>query len=219
MSPAMLNIGPGKTQNYNNLAQLSGLLNGTDSSSLLNGGSSAANNVDSVSLTYNKIGDQIISDMAAVTAETIKQYPELDNDYVIVIVDDGNNREARVYSRKDILDNFEGTEAEKAALEKGLATNPLLVYNNAAGLPETKDSKAYKQLESNINDFLSKNKKTMDVLDKAGYDPLASLLGNSTIKKIIANCALPLEVDKKDENSKTVSGEDENQTGTDSEDE
>ena len=62
--------------------------------------------------------------MASVTAATIKEFPELDDDYVIVLVDDGQTREARVYSRKDILDNFEGTEAEKAALEKQLKENP-----------------------------------------------------------------------------------------------
>lgn len=198
MSPAMLGIGgrADKTQNYNNLSQLSALLSENGSTSSLLGSTS-----DSVSLTYNKIGNQVVSDMAAVTANTIKQYPELDNDYVIVIVDDGANREARVYSRKDILENFEGTEKEKAALEKELATNPLLVYSNANGLPETKNSAAYKQLATNINNFLNTNKKTMNVLDKAGYDPLANFMGNSSMKKIIVNCALPIEIDYKEDDS------------------
>lgn len=206
MSPAMLGIGGGadKTQNYSNLAQLSGLLSDNNSSSLLNGlGSNKT--TDTVSLTYSNIGNKIISDMASVTASTIKEFPELDDDYVIVLIDDGQSREARVYSRKDILDNFEGTEAEKAALEKQLKENPLMVYNNASGLPETKNSKAYNTLQARLNEFLSTNKKTLDVLDKAGYDPLANLLGNSTMKKIIANCALPVEVNKtdKDEDSNT----------------
>jgi len=202
----MLGIGgkSDKTQNYNNLAQLSALLNGGDSTSNLLGSNSSNSTTDSVSLTYNKIGSKIVSDMAVVTANTIKQYPELDNDYVIVIVDDGTNREARVYSRKDMLENFEGTEEEKAVLEKELAANPLLVYNNANGLPETKNSTAYKQLAADINSFLNTNKKTMDVLDKAGYDPLANLLGNSTMKKIIANCALPVEVNKKEDEEKST---------------
>lgn len=209
MSPAMLGVGSGadKAQNYNNLAQLSGLLSENNSSGLLNGlGSNKT--TDTVSLTYNNIGNKIVSDMASVTAATIKEFPELDDDYVIVLVDDGQTREARVYSRKDILDNFEGTEAEKAALEKQLKENPLMVYNNASGLPETKNSQAYKTLQARLNEFLSTNKKTLDVLDKAGYDPLTNMLGNSTMKKIIANCALPVEVDKKDEDTNKESNED-----------
>ena len=216
MSPALLNVGSGagKAQNYNNLAQLSGLLGDSNSSSLLNGSNSAT---DSVSLTYNNIGNKMVSDMASITANTIKQYPELDNDYVIVIIDDGQSREARVYSRKEILENFEGTDEEKAALEKQLNDNPLLVYNNTSGLPETKNSQAYKQLAANLNDFLSTNKKTLDVLDKAGYDPLAHLLGNSTMKKIIANCALPVKVDNDNEAKETA--EDGDNSSSDSDDE
>lgn len=196
MSPAMLNVGTGKTQNYDNLSALSNNLWGTNSSvdSLL--GQSSSSSTDTVSLTYKNIGDKMISDLAGVTAGVIKQYPELDGDYVIALVDDGQTREARVYSRKEILENFEGTAEEKAALEKELIANPLMVFNNASGLPPTADTAAAKQLASEINNFLSTNKKTFDVLDKAGFDPLANLLGSSTIKKIIANCALPVETDK-----------------------
>ncbi|MDL2260038.1 hypothetical protein LJB99_04120 [Deltaproteobacteria bacterium OttesenSCG-928-K17] len=219
MSPAMLNIGSGKSQNYENLSALSNSLWGGDSgaNSLL--GSSGTSNTDSVSLTYKNIGDKMISDMAGVTAGVIKQYPELDDDYVIAIIDDGQSREARVYSRKEILENFEGTDEEKAALEKELAANPLMVFNNGSGLPPTGQSAAAKQLAGELNAFLSTNKKTFDVLDKAGFDPLANLLGSSTIKKILANCALPIEVDKKDDEKESAEGKDKNTAIDDSADE
>ena len=181
MSPAMLGVGVGKAQNYNNLAELSGLWNSTDSS--------LAGATDTVSLTYKSVGQKIVTDMAAVTAKVINEYPELDNDYVIAVIDTEAGQEARVYRRSDILANFEGTDAEKQSLANELAKNPLLVFSTANGLPETSLTAASKKLASELNSFLNSSTKTLDLLDQAGYDPLADMLGSSTMKKILANCA------------------------------
>ncbi|MDR1044013.1 MAG: hypothetical protein LBP33_02705 [Candidatus Adiutrix sp.] len=195
-SPAMLSVGVGQTQNYNNLADLSSSLF-SDSSS--DGGSlfSTSSAGDTVSLTYKSIGDKIVSDLAGLTAGTIREYPELDGEYVIAIVDDGLSREARVYRRSDILDNFEGSEEEKAALKKELDSNPLMVFSNAGALPETSPDAASQQLAKNVNEFLKINSKTMNTLTKAGYDPLADMPGSDTLKKYLANFArAPLTEDE-----------------------
>ena len=195
MSPAMLSVGVGKTQNYNNLSDLTSSLfsDSSSSSNSLLGNSSAT---DTVSLTYKNIGDKIVNDLASVTASTIKENPELDNDYVIAIIDDGNNREARVYSRSEILANFEGTNKEKEALDKQLATNPLMVFSSAGGLPETSSDAACQKLADNLNSVLKTANKTLNTLASAGYDPLAEMAGNSTMKKILANCAGADSTDK-----------------------
>jgi hypothetical protein len=201
MSPAFLSIGPGKTQNYSNLADMTSLLDATGNGGALSdlsgltGAGSGTGSTDTVSLTYKNIGDKIVGDLAAVTAGAIKDNPSLDGDYVIALIDDGSgSREARVYSRKTILENFEGTAEEKEALKKQLEANPLMVFNNASGLPPTADDSASQNLAKSINTFLKTTDKTLNTLDKAGYDPLANLLGNSTMKKILANCANPFIV-------------------------
>ena len=194
MSPALLSVGVGKTQNYNNLSDLSSLWDSTagnnSSSNLSNlSGNSTA---DKVSLTYKNIGDKVVTDMAAVTANTIKEYPSLDKDYVIAIVEDGTSREARVYSRKTILENYAGTDVEKAALEKQLTENPLMVFSNGNGLPPSATDAGSQKLAENLNSFLKTNNKTLNTLDKAGYDPLADMLSNTTLKKVLANYANPI---------------------------
>lgn len=193
MSPAMLNVGAGKTQNYSNLAELSGLWGDSNSSSSSTSGLNGYGATDSVSLTYKKIGDKMINDMAGITADVIKQYPELDGDYVIAIIDDGKTREARVYSRSEILDNFEGTKEEKEKLKAQLDKDPLMVFNSASGLPDSAKDAGSQQLAKKINEFLNTNSKSLDVLDKAGYDPLADMLGSTTMKKILANYAQAVE--------------------------
>lgn len=190
MSPAMLNVGVGKTQNYSNLSELSSLWGDSSSSSTSSLGNYGS---DSVSLTYKNIGDKMVNDMASVTAGVINQYPELDGDYVIAIVDDGNTREARVYRRSEILENFEGTDAEKEQLKAQLDENPLMVFNSASGLPDSAEDAGSQQLAKKLNEFLTTNAKSLDVLDKAGYDPLADMLGSSSMKKILAYYARTIE--------------------------
>lgn len=207
MAPALLSIGVGgRGANYDGLGALTNSLFGTGSNSsvdnyldsFLNGGSTSSSGEDKVSLTYKNIGDKIVSDMATLTADTIKEYPELDKDYVIAIIDDGVTREARVYSRAEILANFEGTDEERKSLEKELAANPLMVFNNDNGLPESSDRKGAQALAKNLNDFLSKNNKSLNTVSKAGYDPFADMLGDSTMKKILASYAGPQEIDEDD---------------------
>jgi hypothetical protein len=196
MSPAMLNVGAGKTQNYTSLSELSSRW-GDDSSSSTDGlGNYGA---DSVSLTYKNIGNKMVNDMASVTAGVITQYPDLDGDYVIAIVDDGSTREARVYRRSEILDNFKGTDEEKKKLKAQLDENPLMVFNSASGLPDSAEDAGSQQLAKKINEFLTTNAKSLNVLDKAGYDPLANMLGSSSMKKILAYYAQTL----KEESSST----------------
>ena len=192
MTPALLSIGAGKTQNYSNLSELSQLWNnGAGTSGSNNSDVFGGSTTDKVSLTYKSIGDKVVTDMASVTANTIREYPGLDDDYVIAIIDDGTTREARVYSRKTILDNYAGTDAEKEALKKQLAQNPLMVFSNGNGLPASATDAGSKKLAENLNAFLKSTGKTLDTLDKAGYDPLADMLSNTTMKKILANCANP----------------------------
>lgn len=208
MSPAMLNVGAGKTQNYSNLAELSsGLWGDTSSSSTSGLGSSGA--TDTVSLTYKNIGDKMVNDMASVTAGVIKQYPNLDGDYVIAIVDDGQTREARVYRRSEILDNFEGSEAEKAQLKAQLDKNPLMVFSSASGLPDSAEDAGCQQLVKKLNEFLTTNAKTLNVLDKAGFDPLADMLGSSSMKKILANFARSVEEEAAKPENKTPAADEE----------
>ncbi len=190
MAPAMLGVGVGKAQNYANLSELMNTLGGDSSST--------ASASDTVNLTYKNIGQKVVSDLAGVAAQTIKEFPDLDKDYVIAIVDDGSTREARVYRRSDILDNFTGTDEEKASLQKQLDENPLMVFSSANGLPETTADASSQALAQNINAFLKANAKTLDVLDKAGFDPLADLAGSGSLKKILANFAQPLMADDDD---------------------
>lgn len=210
MSPAMLSIGGGsRGAGYDGLAALTSSLFGTSNTngttgtgnplldSLLNGsGSSSSSANDKVSVSYKKVGDQIVNDMAALTAETIKKYPELDKDYVIAIIDDGSGREARVYSRAEILANFEGSEKEKKALEQELTKNPLMVFENGNGLPESSAGQGAQALSDKLNTFLTKYNDTLNSVSKAGYDPLANMLANSSMKKNLVNYAGPQEIDE-----------------------
>jgi hypothetical protein len=217
MAPAMLNIGGGsKANNYDALAAINSQLFGTGgatANSVLNnllggtggqasGGTSQAG--DKVSLNYQSIGNAMVGDMAEITAETIKEFPELDNDYIIAVIDKNGSREARVYSRAEILANFDGTDSEKKALEKEMAANPLMVFNNSSGLPETGDNEAAQALSDNLNAFFQINDKNFNTLVNAGYDPLADMLGSSSMKKILANFVGPKEPDE-DETSREAS--------------
>ena len=215
MSPAMLSVGAGKTQNYNNLSELSSSLWGTNSTNNSSNSSSLNSATDTVSLAYKNVGSKMVTDMAAVTADAIKQFPDLDKDYVIAIIDDGTTREARVYRRSEILENYGGTDEEKAALLKQLEANPLMVFNNANGLPPSSSDKASQYLSTELNSFLKTNSKTFDSLDKAGYDPLADFLSNSTMKKILASCANPVFDSVKDKETEETKKEEDSSSPSD----
>jgi hypothetical protein len=161
--PALLSVG--KSQNYQSLADYLA----TQESSSTSVASSQS--VDQVSLALDKVAAKLFNEVAALTADTIKENPEFQNDYVLAIIDDGQTREARVYSRAEILASFEGTEEEKASLAKSLAENPLLTYSSAANLPPSSESQAAQTLTEKVNGFLNTNSKLLDTLEKYGYSP------------------------------------------------
>ncbi len=215
MAPALLGVGSkaaSQTQNYTNLTTMTTLLGSSQASNNLlsylsgetNSSSYASGSSDTVTLTYKTVGQNIVSDLASVTAETINSYPELDGDYVIALVDSAEGREARVYRRSEILENFKGSEEEKTALAQQLATDPLMVFANDKGLPPTASDSASQALASKINSFLNAKSNTLDLLDSAGYDPLADMLGSSTLKKILAEYAFSLLNTEEDNSSETV---------------
>ncbi len=181
MTPIMFSVGTSKTQNYSNLAELFSDQSSESSNSLLSGIQS-----DTVSLTYDSIGQQIITDMAEITASAIKEFPNLDDNYVVAVIDDGESREARVYLRSEILENFAGTEEEQAELNESLTDNSLVVFNNDTGLPATSEDIGAQSLAADLNTFLNTNSKTLGTLNNAGYDPFVDMLGDSIIKKILA---------------------------------
>ncbi len=52
---------------------------------------------------------------------------------------------------------------------------------------------AFGELASAVNSFLRNNSEELDKLDKAGYDPLADILGDSSMKKALANYVSTIE--------------------------
>jgi hypothetical protein len=155
----------GQTDSYQSLADYLGAESTTSASATV---------TDQVDLALDKVAQKIIEEIAALTAETIKENPEFQEDYVVAIIDDGQNREARVYSRAEILAAFEGTEEEKAKLAQSLDENPLLTYSSADNLPATSDNAAAQDLADKINGFLKTNGKLLNTLNSYGYNPFAT---------------------------------------------
>ncbi|MDR2142675.1 MAG: hypothetical protein LBR11_13000 [Deltaproteobacteria bacterium] len=164
--PALLGVD--RSRNYESLAEY---LTGQQSAATT---AASAQTLDQVDLALDKVSDKMLSEIAALTAEVIKDNPEFQSDYVLAIIEDGQNRQARVYSRAEILASFEGTEEEKAQLAQSLAENPLLTYSSAANLPQSSESPAALALAEKINSFLSSNEKLLNTLDKYGFNPFAA---------------------------------------------
>ncbi|MDR1084480.1 MAG: hypothetical protein LBP22_06365 [Deltaproteobacteria bacterium] len=158
--PALLGIERGRS--YESLADY-----------LAADGTSTANTqlTDQVDLSLGKISGKMLTELAAAAAEVIRDFPEFQDDYVLAVIEEGSSRQARVYSRAEILASFEGTEAERAELAKSLAQNPLLFYSSAKDLPESSDSEAAGLLSQKANSFLATNQKLLDTLSKYGYSP------------------------------------------------
>jgi hypothetical protein len=178
-APAMLQVGGGKTENYQNLASLTDSLWGN--SQLI--GSSGDKSRDMVLLAYQNIGRKVVSDMAALTAEAIKADPSLDNDYLIAVAETGNGREARVYRRSEILSAFDGLE--RTVLEAQMAADPLQVFANAKSLPPSSSDPACQKLASQLDKFLTLTAKTIGTLKTAGFDPLQEHQGSSAVLKAL----------------------------------
>jgi hypothetical protein len=137
--------------------------------------SSASVATDKVDLALDKVSSKMISELASLCAETIVDHPEFQDDYVLAIVDDGSgNREARVYSREEIVQNYE-TEEEKAAALEALKKEPLVVFSSSVGIPESSDSEAAKELQEKVTKFLTTNEELLNLLDTYGYNPFEQL--------------------------------------------
>jgi hypothetical protein len=162
--PSLLNLD--KTSNYESLAAY-----------LASGDTSAVTAItDKVDLAMDKVAGKIISELAEITADTIGDYPDLADDYVVAIIDGEGGREVRVYSRQEIVDASEGTEEEKQALAERLAQQPLVAFSSAEGLPASSQSEASQALADKIANFLNINSKLLDSLEKYGFNPFTALM-------------------------------------------
>lgn len=124
-----------------------------------------------INMAFDKIGQKVIEDMAGVTAEYLSDKPELAEDYVLVIIDDPKKegREVRAYHREDLVKDLEGEKKEKA-LER-LKENPLLYHTSTKDLPDVSDDADLKGLVSDVQKFLDRNEKLVNILTREGYMP------------------------------------------------
>jgi hypothetical protein len=182
-APAMLQVGGGKTENYQNLAALTEQFWGDSPWAGL--GSASDRSQDLVSLAYQDIGRKIVSDMAGLTAEAILAEPSLDNDYLIALIETESGREARVYRRSEILAGFEGSAEGKSILEAQMAVDPLQVFAGSQGLPPTSSDPACRNLAAQLDSFLKTNAKTIGTLKIAGFDPFLEHRGSSAVLKAL----------------------------------
>ncbi|MDR1166222.1 MAG: hypothetical protein LBO66_10250 [Deltaproteobacteria bacterium] len=165
--PALLRVGS-KEDNY---ASLANYLNNEESLSEVSSSQS-----DQVDLALDKVQNRVVSDLASLTAETILEYPEFQNDYLLAIIDgEGDKREARVYSRQEIVESSNGTDEEKKAMYEALAKEPLLAYSSSEGLPASSTGEAATKLADKVNAFLTTNEKLLDLLDTYGFNPFDKL--------------------------------------------
>jgi hypothetical protein len=165
--PALLSVGE-KQNNYESLA------NYLEADATLS--TSATQTTDTVTFALDKVSSKMITELATLTAETITEYPEFKDDYVLAIIDDGNgNREARVYSREEIAESQGATGEEKARILEALEKEPLVVFSSAEGLPESSSSEAAAKLSEKVAKFLTNNDELLDLLDSYGYNPFEKL--------------------------------------------
>jgi len=181
-APALLQVGGGRAENYQNLSALAESLWGDQWAGL---GSAGGRTEDMVSLAYQNIGQKIVSELAGLTAGAIKADPSLDNDYFIALIETDGGRETRVYRRSEILAAFEGTEEEKKALEAQLAAHSLQVFSSASGLPPTSGDQTCRDLAAQMDKFLKLNSKTINSLKKAGSSPFQNLQASDAAKKLL----------------------------------
>jgi hypothetical protein len=166
--PALLSVGTKK----NNYESLEAYLTQDDQLSAYTTSQAS----DTVDLALDRVSSKIITEMAGLTAETIAKYPDLKDDYVLTVIEtEDGQREARVYSREEIVQSSGGTEEEKEKLRQSLAKNPLVVFSSAEGLPPSFDSEAAQELSKKVNAFLTTNEKLLQLLDTYGFNPFEEL--------------------------------------------
>ncbi|MDR2724754.1 MAG: hypothetical protein LBC90_01540 [Candidatus Adiutrix sp.] len=179
-APALLQVGGGKAENYQNLAALTEQWWGEGQWL----GSATDRAQDMVTLAYQGIGQKVISDMAALTAEAIREEPGLDNDYLIILIETEKGREARVFRRSEILAGLD-EGLEKTILEAQMAANPLQVFESSQGLPPGFGDPACQRLAEQLNAFLKTNAKTLSTLNSAGFNPFLDHQGSSAVLKAL----------------------------------
>ena len=160
--PILLNTGKTTGSNYDSLAEYLAQESPDASSTAV---------TDKVDLALDQVKSKMVTELASITASAIGDYPELADDYVLAIIDDGKTREGRVWSRDEILELGGGTDEEKAKRREELDKNPLLFYDSADLLPETTSSEGAQALQEKASAFLNVNSKLLDLLDKYGFNP------------------------------------------------
>jgi hypothetical protein len=166
--PALLNVGT-RQNNYESLESY--LAQDSELSAYTSSQAS-----DTVDLALDRVSSKIITELAGLTAETITQHPEFKADYVLAVIEtEEGDREARVYSREEIIESSGGTEEEKEKLRQSLAKNPLVVFTSSEGLPASSDGDAAQELSKKVNAFLTTNEKLLDMLDTYGFNPFETL--------------------------------------------
>jgi hypothetical protein len=126
---------------------------------------------EKVTIGLEKVGDRLVTDLAEVTAEHLNENPDLQDNYVLVIVDDPKQgRVARAYHPEDLVADLEGEEKEKAI--DNLKKQQLLYHDDIDDLPDVDESdEALMGLAEKAQAFLDKNEKVLNILEKNNVLP------------------------------------------------
>ena len=129
-----------------------------------------SNQVDvQVSMCMENVGERLVYDLAENTADYLKDYEDLAEDYVLVIVDEDGQRTARAYRREELVSQY--PEEEQEDLLQALKKNPLLYHDDASDLPAMSGDEDIQGLAAVAQDFLDKFSDVLDILERDGYLP------------------------------------------------
>ena len=121
---------------------------------------------EKVTLGLENVGDRLVTDLAGITADYLVENPDLEDDYVLVIVDDPTQgRVARAYHPEDLVADLEGEDKEEA-IEK-LREQQLVYHDSLEDLPDMDESdEALMGLAEKAQAFLDQNEKLLNLLGK-----------------------------------------------------
>jgi hypothetical protein len=121
---------------------------------------------EKVTLGLEKVGDRLVTDLAQITADYLIENPDLEDNYVLVIVDDPTQgRIARAYNPEDLVTDLEGEEKEEAI--KRLIEQGLVYHDRLDELPEVDESdEELLGLAESAQAFLDQNEKLLNLLEK-----------------------------------------------------
>lgn len=143
---------------------------------------SSTNGSDTVSLALSGISSRFMDDLAKETANYLKDQPDLQNNYVLAVINgqDGQ-REVKVYRRSELVASQAKTEAGQTLLNSRLQKNPILCYSSTDQLPmETNpNDREAAELSERLNKFLKKNEKVLNFLEREGFSPFSTLSQNT----------------------------------------